>query len=229
MKIAICDDDPNDIKQLKHYVLNHDNSHIIYEFTGAIQLLKKLSDGEDFDLLFLDIQMPDGNGWEIAKELKERKSKVYIAMITVLGEYIFECFDRVDWFAPKPYNCDRIFQILNNAEEKLYPKTFSFINDRIQTYLNANEIIYLEVRRNNLLINTTKKTYSVRMTLKNAQTMLSECKQFVQIHNSYVLNLDYYEALVSSEIILKTGTKLALTRTYRKHFFEALSEYIREV
>lgn len=227
MKIAVCDDNLNDIEKLREYILAHDRSHEIYEFTSPIPFLKRIFAGEKFDLLFLDVQMPDADGWVIAKELKQAKCPVYIAMVTVLGEYIFDCFDRVDWFTAKPFNQEKVFKILDNAQEKLYPKTFNFETEHVKISLTTPEIVYLEVRRNNLLINTCSKSFCIRMPLKTALSMLSDSKQFVQIHSSYILNLAYYKELDASEIILKNGQRLRLTRTYRKQFFEALSEYIR--
>jgi len=65
----------------------------------AKPLLKCPYSGERFDLLFLDVQMPDSDGWEITKEIKAANIHIYVAMATGMGDY--NCFDRVDWFAVK--------------------------------------------------------------------------------------------------------------------------------
>ena len=229
MKIAICDDSSNDIEMLRQYILKHSTSHKICEFTSPAPFIDRILANEQFDLLFLDIQMPDANGWEIAKELKLTRCPVYIVLVTILGEYIYDCFDRVDWFLPKPFSQERIFMILEKAQEKLYPKVFTFESEHIKVSLTIPEIIYMEVRRNNLHIVTNNNNYCIRMPLKAAVSMLSDSKQFVQIHNSYIFNLAYFKDLNGSEIVLKNGTTLRLTRTYRKNFFDALAEYIRGV
>lgn len=229
MKIAICDDNPNDIKALQQNILAHNKLHEICEFVSPAPFLERIFGGESFDLLFLDVQMPDGDGWEIAKQLKQAKCNVYIAMVTVLGEYIFDCFDRVDWFTPKPFTQETVFKILDNAEMKLYPTVFSFETESITISLEAPEIVYFEIKHNTLLINTLTEQYNVRMSLKSALVMLADCKQFVRVHNSYILNLAHYKTIDASEIVLQNGMRLRLTRTYRNSFFKALSEYIRGV
>lgn len=227
MKIAICDDNIKDIEILRHYILAHDPSHEVHEFTSSIQFLNTVFANNEFELVFLDIQMPDLDGWSIAKELKQARCRIYIAITTVLGDYIYDCFDRVDWFTPKPFTQEKIFKILDNAMEKLHPPVFGFEAEHVRIALTAPEILYLEVRRNDLLINTYKKCFSIRMPLKSALSILSPYNQFVQIHNSYVINLLHYKEFDGSDIVLKNGVHLRLTRTYRKHFFETLSEYIR--
>lgn len=229
MKIAICDDNINDIMALCQSITAHNAQHEIHKFISPAPFLERIFAGESFDLLFLDVQMPDGDGWEIAKQLKLARCNVYIAMVTVLGEYIYDCFDRVDWFTPKPFTQEKVFKILDNAEAKLYPKVFSFEIDHVAISLTAPEIVYFEVSHNNLFINTLTARYSVRLSLKSALSMLEGCKQFVQIHCSYVLNISHYKTIEGSDIILCDGTRLRLTRTYRNSFFKALSDYIRGV
>lgn len=139
MKIAICDDDIEDIEHLRKSIQAHSCEHEIVDFLSAKAFLKRFYDGEHFDLLFLDVQMPDSDGWEIARELKQARHKIFIAMVTVHGEYIFDCFDRVDWFAPKPVAEEKVRQILNSAEERLYPVTFKFQTEKIDVELTAPE------------------------------------------------------------------------------------------
>ena len=227
MKIAICDDSIQDIVHLRENIQAYSMEHEILEFLSADVFLKRIYDGEPFDLLFLDVQMPMADGWEIAQELKRAKNKVFIAMVTIHGEYIFDCFDRVDWFAPKPVSRKKVAKILHNVEERLFPKVFDFQTDKIKFSLAASEIMYLEVKHNTLYIHTVGACYEIRLSLKTAKEMLRECPQFVQIHSSFIVNLAYYEMIKGSLIILKNREDLTLSRTYRNMFFTALNDYVR--
>lgn len=229
MKIAICDDERQDINYLKKCIASHTKTHEVTAFLSAKPFLERMKNGEHFDLLFLDVQMSDTNGWEIAKQLKQAKSKIFIAMVTVHGEYIFDCFDRVDWFAPKPLAEEKIWKILDCAEEKLFPTVFEFQMDNITVPLSAPEIVFFEVQRNDLYIHTTHKVHKVRHTLKKIKEMVAPFPQFVQIHNSYIINLDYYDHVEAGAVVLKTGDALKLSRTYRDEFFDALRAYVQDM
>ena len=120
-------------------------------------------------------------------------------------------------------------QIIDDAEVKLSPKVFLFKAERTQLALSSQEIVYIEVNHNNLTFHTLTDCHSIRMTLKSARAILSVSSQFVQIHNSFIINLAYYKCMDSSDIVLQNGLRLRLTRTYRNLFFLALSEYVRGV
>lgn len=196
-------------------------------FSLAKPFLEKLAAGEHFDLVFLDVQMPDGDGWEIAKQLKQAKVKLYIAMVTIHGEYIFDCFDRVDWFAPKPLTEEKVWKILDRAEEQLFPVVFEFQAEGVTVPLSAPEIVYFEVQHNDLYIHTVHRIYKVRSTLKKITEIVASFSQFVQIHASYIINLDYYDHIEAGAIVLKTEEDIKLSRTYRDGFFDALDTYVR--
>jgi len=84
-KIAICDDDLRDIETIRSHVISHKNQHDVFEFNSGKTLLEKIHSNEHFDLLFLDVQMPDSDGWSIAEYLKKSKTKLFVAMVTVMG------------------------------------------------------------------------------------------------------------------------------------------------
>jgi len=227
MKIAICDDDIEYIENLREKIRHHSEDHEIIEFLSAEFFLKQIYAGEYFDLLFLDVQMPDSDGWEIARELKQTKQKVFIAMVTVHGEHIYDCFGRVDWFAPKPISQEKVWKILDSAQEQLYPIAFEFRTDKMSIALTAPEITYFEVKRNTLLVHSTSRCYEVRLSLKKVKEMILGCQQFVQTHGSFIVNLDHYSGMDRAHVVLKNQEAIKLSRTYRRSFLSALAKYVR--
>lgn len=229
LKIAICDDDVNDINVIFQNIVAHNSGHDIHQFTTPEEFLERLFHGEHFDLLFLDVQMHESDGWQIAKDIKESKINLFIAMVTVLDGYIYDCFDRVDWFAPKPITKQKVFKILDIVQERLYPEVFEFQADGITISLTMNEILYVEVQRNDLIIHSLNTEYKVRMPLKKAMTILAPFSSFIQIHKSYVVNMAYFKEVEKAAVVLKNGEKLRLTKTYKENFYKGLSKYIRGV
>lgn len=227
MKIAICDDEVRDREIIKSHIKEHSAEHTVAEFTSAIPLLEHLSGGEHYDLLFLDVQMPDSDGWEIAKQLKESKIKTYIAMTTVLGNYMCKCFDRVDWFTAKPVDMEDIHMVLDKAYKKLFPTALSFKSGKLSLELTAPEIWYIEVKTNDVFIHTIDCEYRIRKPLKEFKKLLVKVHGFVQIHRSYIINLEYYSDICGSEIVLKNGHHVPLSRSHRAVFFNSLAEFIK--
>ena len=227
MKIAICDDERNDRDVIKSHIKTHNTEHTVVEFACANQLLKQLSSGKHYDLLFLDVQMPNSDGWEIARLLKESKLKIFIAMITVLSDYMRQCFDRVDWFTPKPASMEDIHMILDAAQKKLFPIAFHFQSEKMSLELTAPEIWYAEVKINNVFIHTITNIYRIRKPLKEIKEQLSAFPFFVQSHQSYIVNLEHFHKICGNEVILKNGSRIPLSRGYKADFFNALAEFIK--
>jgi DNA-binding LytR/AlgR family response regulator len=226
MKIAICDDDLGDIEIIRNHILTHRRQHEILEFTSAEPLLKRIYGGERFDLLFLDVQMPDSDGWKIAKEIKKAKLRVFIAMVTVMGEYISECFDRVDWFAEKPITREKAHSIIDIAFEKLYPSAFGFQTEKGNVSLTVPEIIYVEADHNHINIHATNGVARTRSTLMELNEKLSDMSCFARIHKGFILNLQYLDKVDGDYAKIKTGQRVPVSRNGRKALFEALDKYI---
>ena len=66
------------------------------------------------------------------------------------------------------------------------------------------------------------------MTFAAAKAVVASAPQFVQVHRSYMVNLDYYDYMAGSDLVLKDQTHIKLSRGYRQRFFEALQAYIRQ-
>ncbi len=77
MKIAICDDDRNDIRKLRELLNRYDEDNNIgfsvSEYESGAKLLDSISRGEDPDIIFLDINMGEMDGLSVAKEIREKK------------------------------------------------------------------------------------------------------------------------------------------------------------
>jgi Response regulator of the LytR/AlgR family len=225
-KIAICDDDLRDIETIRSHVISHKNQHDVFEFNSGKTLLEKIHSNEHFDLLFLDVQMPDSDGWSIAEYLKKSKTKLFVAMVTVMGEYINECFNRVDWFAEKPITKEKTHKIIDIAYEKLYPNALVVQTIKGTKSLTVPEIFFLEADRNNINIHTTNGIWSTRSTLKEINEKLSNTPSFARIHNGVIINLQYLDMIDGNDAVLKNGRRLPISRNGRKTLFDELNKYI---
>lgn len=125
MRIAICDDDPNTIEQLSHYIhtwMEQEKLSLpeIAQFNGAESFLFHWSPTADFDLLFLDIAMGNISGIELAKIIRKINQDISIVFITGSREHILEGYE-VDalHYILKPISRNDCFKCLDRAQKKL--------------------------------------------------------------------------------------------------------------
>jgi DNA-binding LytR/AlgR family response regulator len=227
MRIAICDDEIADIAVLRAHIASHPMEHEVTEYASAIPLMKHIEEKVRYDVVFLDIQMPDADGWAIAKQLKQSKIRTYIAIVSVMNDRMQLSFDRADWFASKPVTEERIHQILDHAREKLYPKALSVVSDGITVTVGIPEIYYIEVRGNYIFIHTLTEVYRVRESLSGIKRALSDFPCFAHTHKSYIINLEHYFSIEAMEIVMYAGKRVPLSRNHKRGLIDALMEYGR--
>ena len=197
------------------------------------------------DLVFLDIQMPGGNGFEVLKNLKPEVQPV-IVFVTAYDEYALEAFEvhALDYLL-KPFTDDRFFQALDRAREQLKHQTrprYNALHDSAQAILpldgrlkirssgkvmllEMDEVIYFEGFDYYIKVHTATRFYLVRESLKQLLTRLP--KRYVRIHKSSIINLSHLKSLEplsrgNYEVTLSHGKQLVLSRNYR----DSLSDWL---
>ena len=94
IRIAICDDEDGFLfleqKVVSAYMKNHDYQYCVDTFSSGIDLLQPNGNIEDFDIIFLDINMNELDGLETAKKIRECGSRAYIVFVTAFVTYALE-------------------------------------------------------------------------------------------------------------------------------------------
>ncbi|WP_058486715.1 LytR/AlgR family response regulator transcription factor [Defluviitalea phaphyphila] len=179
----------------------------IYEAeTGkkAIEILRN----QDIDLFFLDIELPDISGIELAEKIRQidRYEFSYIVFITSHVYFQLKAFKKIHCydFIEKPYEKKDILEVTekliraikkevkNNKTErkKIKFKLKSFI---LSIY--EDEIIFIESQGRNCLIHTQNEVYEINnLSMKKVLNMLSK-DLFMQTHKSYIINVEYIKEI----------------------------------
>lgn len=129
MRVAICDDNPQDIEKIRRYTLQMIDYAVDYQFyTGPEELLKADSGSDQRpDMYILDIEMPGIDGLALAKEIRKKDSKALIVFLTSFTKYMPDVFEVVTFdFIPKPITEDRLRLLFEKAETYLNMKNQSF-------------------------------------------------------------------------------------------------------
>jgi two-component system LytT family response regulator len=169
------------------------------------------------DLIFLDIQMPERNGFEVMKEVWAYHQPM-VVFTTAYDQYALRAFEvnAIDYLL-KPFNEVRFYQALNRAQERLaqqrtQPQVEALLGQLVRdetgspdgTYLrrilvketgrmclvNTDDIQYLDAEGNYITLHTSQKPHLIYDSLTNLEARLNP-DTFVRIHRSHIVNLDY--------------------------------------
>jgi len=203
----------------------------------AVALIRK----EKPDLIFLDVQMPELDGFGVLAELidDERPSVVFV---TAYDKFALKAFDvhAVDYLL-KPFDKERFQTALRRAldhlarrePKQMHEQLSALINelrpaqqsDRIAVkgqgrvvFLKTNDIDWVEAADNYVSLHVGKESHLLRETMSSIETRLP--KEFLRISRSTIVNTDRIKELQplfhgEYSVILRDGTKLTLSRSHR--------------
>ena len=182
-----------------------------------------------FDLVFLDIEMPEIDGISVAHKLRSISPDVPIVFLTSHLEYAIEGYEvRALRYLTKPIDPKKLQEVLSyvlrqqQEQRALWVKT-----DYAEQKLLIKDIIYMEAQNQNILICTATDSYSVRYNISDYETELKD-DGFFRIHRGYLVSLQHIKSVGKSEVVLSCGTALPVSRSKEKALKEALFEYIRK-
>ena len=234
LRIAICDDDRDDLERIKTSISNYHNEKSIdiniYSFLSAEELLKK---NDKYDIIFLDIEMEKINGIEAAQRIRELNMLVPIVYITSYSRYWrsaykVHAFD----FISKPFVNNDIYAVLDDFIESVKESNVQIIQINTEDgiiYQNINEICYILVKgRKTLEIGTVYNTYNADEFLKDLIKRINR-DVFFQTHRSCYVNLKYVQGCdKDGGITTKFGVWLPLAEKKKMDFLRAISYYLRD-
>lgn len=222
IKIALCDDDTQALPIIAGAVRSAFQAKGVKteltRFRSGKALLKRMEE-ERFQVVLLDIDMPELDGIETGKRLRARFPDVKIV-------YVSECESRVfESFAVQPLGFVRKSNFFNDigALVDLYIKTCSdeekdtghleFQTRTSVISLQLNQIRYFEGSRNYQLACLADRPdpVEVRTTLAQLEELLAP-KGFIRIHKGYLVNYRFIQRIDATELTLQDGTRLPIGR-----------------
>lgn len=229
-KVLIIDDEPLARSIVRAFLEEKTGYEIIGECANGYEGLKSI-DALKPDLIFLDIQMPKINGFEMLELVDEPISVIFT---TAFDEYAFKAFETsaVDYLL-KPFSEERFDQALTKWKntQRIEPaKAFGDIQKQPDDHLRIvikdgssikiipiQDVMYLEAYDDYVKVHTAEKKHLKKKTLTYYEKTLDR-RQFVRIHRSYILNLNELTGIEPFEknsyrAVLKNGERIPISRT----------------
>lgn len=231
-RIAIIEDDERDAERVKEAISRFfEEEQAEYElgyFSSPTGFFDKYV--SYYDMALIDIEMPNMNGMEMARRLREVNKDVVIIFITNLAQYA------VDGYAVNAF--DFIIKPVQYGNFKVrFKRAIDFVASRSQKIVirpsgkvahtvSVSQIKYLEVFAHNLVYHTVDGEYGERGTLADAEKLL-QTYGFYKCSNCYLVNLKYVERIEDTKVIV-AGETLAISRRKKKEFMEAITRFYGE-
>ncbi|MGF3113360.1 LytR/AlgR family response regulator transcription factor [Facklamia sp. P13064] len=202
---------------------------IITCYESAEAFLFHLEDHQEWQIAFLDIEMAEINGMELAHQLKEKAPYLKIIFATAYAEYAVEGYqvDALD-FLLKPINTTAIERALSKYL-LIQPKSerFLVVEDLIgkRYVLELDDLILVEVNKRELRLVLLDQELFITGALARFKEDLDQ--RFVAPHRSYLINLNHVESIGKEEVILSSGAKVPLSRRSVKTIQKAFIEHYK--
>ncbi len=229
MRILVCDDEVRYINDLQGYIEEYMKSHgIACEIDTTTSPNEIYESDAVYDLVFLDIKMPEFDGIDLAYELKQRNGKVVIFFITAFNEYQDMAMDlQVFRFFEKPFDENRLYSSLDKAMEYIdgaYVDVFIY-NEKEHKKILVDDIIYIVNENRKAHLYTTNGEFIVRETVDEWSEKLPTTF-FYQVHKSYLVNLHYITKYSYDEVYLDEKIRIPVAprkqADFRKFWFNYL-------
>jgi len=251
VRTAVVDDEPLARDKLRAFLTRHPEFVLVGEAGDGLAAVR-LIDEQRPDLILLDIQMPELDGFEVLAAL-EHEPLPYVIFVTAYNHYALQAFEvgAIDYLL-KPVAPDRFDQALARARSQIdrvagldlaerlaraleqvapdRPRVERFlVKDQGRSrFIAAQEVEWIEAAGNYLKLHMPGAVHLVRATMKEIETRLDPAR-FARVHRTAIVNVDriqYLEPWSHGDqlLVMRSGEKLMISRRYRERLPRTLQE-----
>jgi len=238
LRTIILDDEPDSVNLLKLQLSQHcPQVEVIATYTNPVKALNNIETLNP-DLLFLDIEMPVINGFEILEKIMNTNFSV--VFVTAYNQFALKAFrfNALDYLV-KPFDTKELIEAVAKAEKRIKPSSNQLMQLQKQlqgepinkiaipsnngvSFIDFNEIIYVEASNNySKLVLTEKRSFTISKTLKDVQEVLEE-RHFLRVHRQYIVNLNCLKQFNRNDsiITMNNGDIIPIARNQKERLVE---------
>ena len=250
--VVIVDDEPLARERIRNLLVAHPEIQILQECSDGFQAVAAMRELNP-DMVFLDVQMPEKDGFQVLDEIGIQNAPA-IVFVTAFDYYAVRAFEvhALDYLL-KPFDEQRFEQTLDLAKSQMdgtskrenYQHVASMMEEwkrrsnylkRIlvkskdrMNFLDTNKIDWISSEGNYACLRSGKSSFLLRETISHLETQLDPTT-FIRIHRSTIVRIDFIKEIHqlfhgAYRVILRDGTTLPLSRTYRSRLPHAADEF----
>ncbi|HMV99698.1 MAG TPA: LytTR family DNA-binding domain-containing protein [Acidobacteriota bacterium] len=251
IQTVIVDDMPLARQKLVRFLNDDPEIEIVAECGNGLEAIDAIISLKP-ELVFLDIQMPEVDGFEVLNHIGLDHMPAFI-FVTAFDHFALKAFEvnALDYLL-KPYDRERFVQALNRAKKQLqrtepepqderllallktlnpeqkFLKRLAVKTSGRTIFLMVDEIDWIETAGNYLELHVGKEVHLIRERMNQIESRLDPTR-FVRIHRTTIVNLDRIKELQplfngDQTVILRNGNQLTLSRTYRDRLLALMEE-----
>lgn len=227
LNCVVVDDSAIQRMTVTKLVANHPNLNLVGDFSNAIETKNCLTNKE-VDLIFLDIEMPVINGFDLVDGLK---IKPQIIFITSKAEYAVKAFDYdATDYLQKPISPQRFNSAVKRAMDLYVLRKENIDEDSEHIFIKSNlkklkiftsKIKWIEAYGDYVKVVTEDENHLVLSTMKSFESELSK-ERFIRVHKSFIINIDKVDKF-NSKFAEIGVTKIPLSRNKKEDLVKALA------
>lgn len=243
IRTILIDDEEHARDRLSYMLKEEPGIEVVGICKNGLEAIEEIEKSSP-DLIFLDIEMPEINGFDVLSNLDELPLVIFV---TAFSEYAVKAFEvnALDYIH-KPFDKKRLSSAIEKAERIIGEKGDKDVRERLQKFLKerdqsqksidrfilksggsiylvkTSEVLWIEAAGNYVNIITEKKKHLLRSTLNGIKKKL-DMDTFYQIHRSTIVNLDFVDRIEEwsygdYKVVMKNGEELKMSRNYKELF-----------
>lgn len=208
MKIIICDDNKQFVKQISRYIDRYSLEHRIsfqkYHFYDAGTMFEFYKNCTDVAVVILDVVFDHSNGVEVAKQMRTINIRTRILFVSSFEKYAVKGYGvNADGYLVKPIGYEEF--------EK-----------------EMDEICFIETSGRKTKIHTMTEEYVSCQKMKEFENKLQK-EKFYRCHAAYIVNLQFIRRIDGNTAILKDGSSILISKNKKKDFMKEFTKYVSEM
>jgi two-component system, LytTR family, response regulator len=251
IRAMIVDDEPLARRRIRSLLVEAEDVEVIAECTNGRDAIRALEESPP-DLLFLDIQMPELDGFDVLQAIGVGHVPVVI-FVTAYDQFALRAFEShaLDYLL-KPFDDERFEAALQRARERIRQQQRGELDRRLEAmleevrrdrgymqrlvvprghrsaFIRTEEIDWIEAERNYIRLHVGGRAHLLRQNRSRIESALDPAK-FCRIHRSTIVNIDRIQAVESLArgeylVVLHDGTKLTSGRSYRSNLHHLMGK-----